>query len=73
MLYYSIVLNCVCLHVSQDKLGDVVFVELPEVGAELEKEGMYYYLVPLIPITSCPHVIIFPRSNWCSGECKSSS
>lgn len=29
----------------QDKLGDVVYAELPEVGLELEVEGMFIVIV----------------------------
>lgn len=33
-------MSCMCVTL-QDKLGDVVYAELPEVGLELEVEGMF--------------------------------
>ena len=36
---YALYYTCMYIHV-QDKLGDVVYAELPEVGLELEVEGM---------------------------------
>ncbi len=51
-------------HSPQEKLGDVVFAELPDLGQELEKNGSYHSKVTMFNHCSLP----CPRDDGCVGE-----
>ena len=58
----------------QEKLGDVVFVELPEVDSEVTKEGVCENNACICRSGfQCFWIISVARCVLCAGECEGSS